>query len=103
MDAFKSLPEPAKVGLIGAGLGAGAAMVMDEGASLASFAISQGVLAAASAYVAPMILPDKMQQTLGSAAVGAGAAYLMPAYVPGGAITSGAISGGALYISRMAS
>jgi hypothetical protein len=103
MDAYKSLPEPAKVGLAGAALGGALSLVMDEGASPAMFAVSQGAMAAAASYIAPMLIADKMSQTLGAAAVGAAGGYVLPAYVPGGAIVSGGIAGGALYLSRMAS
>jgi hypothetical protein len=103
MDAYKALPEPVRVGLIGAGLGAGAAMVMTESASLAEFAMKQGLLAAASGYIAPMVVDDKMQQSLAAAGIGAAAGYGLSDYVPGGAVTSGVISGGALHICRMMS
>jgi len=102
MDLYKSLPEPAMAGVIGAGLGAGAAMLMDEGVSTMSFAVSQGLLAGAAAYIAPMLpmMDDKMKQPFGAAVVGGAAGYAAPAYVAGGALTSAAISGGALYICR---
>jgi hypothetical protein len=102
MDMLKGLPEPVKAGLMGASLGAGVAMVMSEQVSTISFAVSQGVLAAAAAYVAPQALSDPMQQVLGAGAIGAGAGYALGDYVPGGPIVSGAIAGGSLQLARMA-
>jgi hypothetical protein len=105
MDAFKALSEPVKAGIVGAGLGAGYGMAVggDDLAAGAMLGVRQGALAAVAAYVAPMLVDDKMQQVLAAGGVGAAGGYLGSAYVPGGALVGGAISAGALHLSRWAS
>jgi hypothetical protein len=101
MDSLMALPESVKSAGIGAALGAGGAMLMGEGDSLASYAISYGLLSAVACYAAPMVIDDKSTQPLAAAGVGAGAKFLLPASLPGSMLMAAAVPAGAVYVSRM--
>jgi len=102
-SAAMALPEYVKSAGVGAALGAGGAMLMGEGESLMSYALSYGVLSGAACFVAPMVIDDKSTQIAAAGAVGAGAKLLVGEGLPGGLLMAASVPSAAVYVSRMSS
>lgn len=105
-SAFGSLSPTLKAGVVGAGIGAGIALLSGGGLDSDTLFVSlyQGGVASAGAVVAPMLSDDPMLQLAGAGATGVAAGMVVSMGAIPGASTSiladAAIPAASLYLSR---
>lgn len=99
-DFYGALPEPAKAGLVGAGLGSTAVWMLSGGEMYTALAggATLGLLSAAADWGAPKLTSDPTLQIAAAAGIGAASALVLPV---GGILPAGAIPAASMFVARM--